>query len=329
MDAAEAVRVNRVFHDHECAYYDERFAIVHDARSARQARAEVQRLLGRPLRPGEIVLDPGCGTGWQAAGLRRAAQPAARRGVRPPGWRSWLGEGGRLGEAGRLRERGWRGEAGRRAGGQAGGAGRGGGEYAVLGVDLSGGMLGRARAAGAWPLLQADATRLPLAAGSVDIVVSRGVLHHLPDVPAALAEWRRVLRPGGAVVITSEPTPAVERAATPLVGGLLTALRRPLTAEEDFWEVASMAANLHVFTPAGLAATARAAGFAEAALTTADLLSTLVLTASYVTHGRRRELARRVPWRGLEAAGQWLDRLVVDRVVPERFRHTVVGVLRA
>jgi ubiquinone/menaquinone biosynthesis C-methylase UbiE len=315
MEAAEAVRVNRVFHDHECAYYDERFAIVHDARSARQARAEVQRLLGRRLRPGEIVLDPGCGTGWQAAGLRRAAQPAARRGVRPAGW---------LGEPGRRA----RGRAG--VGGRAGDASRsGGGEYAVLGVDLSGGMLGRARAAGAWPLLQADATRLPLAAGSVDIVVSRGVLHHLPDVPAALAEWRRVLRPGGAVVIASEPTPAVDRAATPLVGGLLAALRRPLSAEEDFWEVASMAANLHVFTPSGLAATARAAGFAEAALTTADLLSTLVLTASYVTHGRRRELARRVPWRGLEAAGRWLDRLVVDRVVPERFRHTVVGVLRA
>ena len=281
MEAAEAVRVNRVFHDHECAYYDERFAIVHDARSARQARAEVERLLGRPLRPDDIVLDPGCGTGWQAAGLRRAAGTGAR----PAG-------------------------------------------YAVIGVDLSAGMLGLARAAGAWPLLQADATRLPLAAGSVHVVVSRGVLHHLPDVPAALAEWRRVLRPGGAVVVASEPTPAVSRAATPLVRGLLAALRRPLTAEEDFWEVVSMAANLHVFTPDSLARMARAAGFAEAALTTADLLSTLVLTASYVTHGRRHELACRVPWRGLEAAGRWLDRLVVDRVLAERFRHTVVGVLR-
>jgi len=73
MDSAEAVAVNRTFHDHECAYYDERFAIEHDARSGRQARAEVERLLGRRLRPGEVVLDPGCGTGWQAAGLRRAA----------------------------------------------------------------------------------------------------------------------------------------------------------------------------------------------------------------------------------------------------------------
>jgi ubiquinone/menaquinone biosynthesis C-methylase UbiE len=377
MEAAEAVRVNRVFHDHECAYYDERFAIVHDARSARQARAEVERLLGRALRPGEIVLDPGCGTGWQAAGLRRAAAPGRpparlRSAGTGPGAGSATGSvtGSATGSATRsvtgsatrsvtgsvtgsatrsatgpvtgpehvdggpdpAAAAGFGPAAGPATGsavGPAAPAGSGSGGGAVIGVDLSAGMLERARAAGAWPLLQADAARLPLAAGSVDLVVSRGVLHHLPDVPAALAEWRRVLRPGGAVVVASEPTPAVDRHAAPLVRALLAALRRPLTEAEDFWEVASMAANLHVFTPAELARTARAAGFAEAALTTADLLSTLVLTASYVTHGRRRDLARRVPWRGLESAGRWLDRLVVERVLAERFRHTVVGVLRA
>ncbi len=274
-DPAHAVRVNRTFHDHECAYYDERFAIVHDARAARQARAEVERLLGRALRAGEVVLDPGCGTGWQAAGLRRAA----------PG-------------------------------------------VSVVGLDLSAGMLARARAAGARPLLQADAARLPLGDATVDLVVTRGVLHHLPEVVAALAEWRRVLRPGGAVVIVSEPTPAVERHGAVLVRGLLPLLRRPLTPTEDFWELASMAANLHVFTPAGLAAQARQAGYRQVRLTTADLLSTLVLTASYVAHGRRRGLARRVPWRGLEAAARWVDAVAVDRLVPVRLRHTVVGVLR-
>src|SRR5262249_33830987 len=156
-----------------------------------------------------------CGTGWLAAGLRRAA-PRAQ----------------------------------------------------VVGLDLSAGMLGRARAAGAWPLLQGDAQRLPLGDASVDLVVSRGVLHHLPDVPAALAEWHPVLRRPGAGVSTGEPTPPVERHGHPLVRGLLALLHRPLPAEEDFWEVASMAANLHVFTPADLAGMARAAGFREARLTT-------------------------------------------------------------
>ncbi len=275
VDSQEAVRVNRIFHDHECGYYDERFAIVHDDRSARRARREVERLLGRPLRRGEQVLDAGCGTGWLAAGLRRAAP-----------------------------------------------------HVHVLGVDLSEGMLGRARAAGAWPLLQADAQRLPLGDASVDLIVSRGVLHHLPDVPAALAEWHRVLRPAGAVVVTSEPTPTVDRHGGTLVRGLLAVLHRPLTPEEDFWEVASMAANLHVFTPAELAGLAREAGFRTARLTTADFLSTMLITASYVAHGRRPGLARRLPWRRLEAAASTVDGLVVDRVLPESLRHTVVGVLR-
>jgi ubiquinone/menaquinone biosynthesis C-methylase UbiE len=273
VDSAEAVRVNRTFHDHECAYYDQRFAVVHDVRTAGRTRAEVERLLGRRLRPGELVLDAGCGTGWLAAGLRRAA-PHVR----------------------------------------------------VVGLDLAAGMLGRARAAGAWPLLQADAAMLPLATGSVDLVVTRGVLHHLPDVAGALTEWRRVLRPDGAVVVVSEPTPAVDRHAAVLVRLLLPLLRRPLTAEEDFWEVASMAANLHVFTPGQLARTARQAGFAEASLRTGGFLATLVLTASYVVHGRRPRLARRVPWRALEAAGRRIDALAADRLLPGRLRHTVVGV---
>jgi ubiquinone/menaquinone biosynthesis C-methylase UbiE len=271
----DAVAVNKVFHDHECVYYDERFAIVHDERSARQAEREVTRLLGRSLRAGERVLDAGCGTGWFAAGLRRA---------RP--------------------------------------------DVHVVGSDLSAGMVAKSRQAGAWPLVQGDATGLPFADGSFDVVVARGVLHHLPQVAPALAEWRRVLSPQGAVVLSSEPTPTVERHGTVLVKGLLLALRRPLTAEEDFWEIASMAANLHVFTRDELACLCREAGYSSVALHTADLLSTLVLTASYVTHGRRPGLARRVPWRGLEALGRAVDQRVVHHLVPERFRHTLVGVLR-
>ena len=274
MDTSEAIKVNRVFHDHECAYYDERFAIVHDGRSARRARAEIERLLGRPLRAGEVVLDAGCGTGWLAAGLRRAAP-----------------------------------------------------HVHAIGADLSWGMLGRARSAGAWPLVQGDAQRLPIRDGSVDVVVSRGVLHHLPDVPAALAEWRRVLRPGGAVVVTSEPTPTIERHGVVLVRGLLALLRRPLTQEEDFWEVASMAANLHVFTVPELTGMARAAGYDRVRLTTADFLTTMLLTASYVTYGRRPELARRLPWRRLEAALSAVDGAVLDRLLPADKRHTVTGVL--
>jgi SAM-dependent methyltransferase len=45
-------------------------------------------------------------------------------------------------------------------------------------------------------LLVGDAESLPFAAGSFDAVYSWGVLHHSPDTARAIAEVRRVLRPG-------------------------------------------------------------------------------------------------------------------------------------
>jgi ubiquinone/menaquinone biosynthesis C-methylase UbiE len=46
-------------------------------------------------------------------------------------------------------------------------------------------------------VVQGDAERLPFEDASFDVVSSNGVLHHTPDMPAALREIRRVLRPGG------------------------------------------------------------------------------------------------------------------------------------
>lgn len=67
-----------------------------------------------------------------------------------------------------------------------------------VGVDLSLGALRLAHGrfdATAW--MQADALRLPFAEGSFDVVAFSSVLHHIGDRGAALAEARRVLKPGG------------------------------------------------------------------------------------------------------------------------------------
>jgi SAM-dependent methyltransferase len=74
----------------------------------------------------------------------------------------------------------------------------------LAGTDISAGMLDRlvANAGGAppFPLLRADATRLPLAADSFGAVLAVHVLHLIPGWRVAVDEALRVLRPGGALV---------------------------------------------------------------------------------------------------------------------------------
>jgi SAM-dependent methyltransferase len=73
----------------------------------------------------------------------------------------------------------------------------------LLGVDLSPGMLAATRAAvPRVGVTVGDAQRLPLATGAADVVLAPHMLYHVPDRAAAAAEFRRVTRPGGAVLVT-------------------------------------------------------------------------------------------------------------------------------
>ena len=49
--------------------------------------------------------------------------------------------------------------------------------------------------------IMGDAHQLPVASGSLDLVFSVGVMEHLPDLHASLLEQRRVLKPGGRLVM--------------------------------------------------------------------------------------------------------------------------------
>jgi ubiquinone/menaquinone biosynthesis C-methylase UbiE len=70
-----------------------------------------------------------------------------------------------------------------------------------VGVDLSAEMLAAARARGTPALLRGDVSALPLRSGSVPLVVSASSLHDWPDLPAALAEIRRVLATEGRLLL--------------------------------------------------------------------------------------------------------------------------------
>lgn len=72
----------------------------------------------------------------------------------------------------------------------------------LLGVDLSEGMLAVSRsAAPSAGLAAADAQRLPLADGVAEITLATHMLYHVPDRLAAVREFRRITRPGGAVLV--------------------------------------------------------------------------------------------------------------------------------
>lgn len=58
-----------------------------------------------------------------------------------------------------------------------------------------------------------DAERLPLADESFDLVFGHAVLHHIPDLELAFAEFRRVLRPGGWIAFAGEPSRYGDRLA--------------------------------------------------------------------------------------------------------------------
>lgn len=88
----------------------------------------------------------------------------------------------------------------------------------VSGIDLTPAMIEQARLRQADKGLQnldwrvGDATRLPFEAASFDVVMTRYSFHHMPDPGAALAEMKRVCRPGGRVVVC-DATPSPETQA--------------------------------------------------------------------------------------------------------------------
>lgn len=107
----------------------------------------------------------------------------------------------------------------------------------LIGVDPSPGMLAQARLPPAVRCLEGWAENLPLPEASADFVVMGYALRHIADLAAAFAEFRRVLRPGGRVLVLELTQPrgvfatrllkAYMRGVVPLLARLVS--RRPST----------------------------------------------------------------------------------------------------
>ena len=99
----------------------------------------------------------------------------------------------------------------------------------VIGCDFSAGMLRQAAARGArstW--VRGDAGCLPFQSATFDAIVSTEAFHWFPDQDRALAEFRRVLAPGGRLLLALVNTP------TPVVSDLFYAGSR-LVGEPFYW----------------------------------------------------------------------------------------------
>jgi SAM-dependent methyltransferase len=124
---------------------------------------------------------------------------------------------------------------------------------------------------------RADAEALPFADQAFDLVLGHAVLHHLPNLRRAFAEFHRVLRPGGRIAFAGEPSRVGDRLAAlpkrtanrlaPVWRAALRAAPAPPPAARDSPDFVEhdleRSVDIHSFAPGDLQRHARRAGFTE------------------------------------------------------------------
>lgn len=141
---------------------------------------------------------------------------------------------------------------------------------------------------------QSELERLDYADEEFDMVVGHAILHHIPDVPAALAEIHRVLKPGGICMLAGEPTRMGDIMGQAARKGTTTALkayasmggffggRRARVRENascgEHSEIREFekVVDIHTFWPASVCRQARDAGFAEVRYESEEFLASFV-----------------------------------------------------
>ncbi len=138
----------------------------------------------------------------------------------------------------------------------------------VLGLDPSPGMMGAASEPLPLRLIQGQAERLPFASGSFDFLSLGFALRHMEDLLGVFREFRRVLKPGGRVLVLEITRPEGRmsgalmrfymRSMVPMISR--TVARHPDTPRlyRYYWDTIEACAP-----PERVQATMRDAGFGE------------------------------------------------------------------
>lgn len=129
-----------------------------------------------------------------------------------------------------------------------------------------------------------EAEELPFEDESFDLVFGHAVLHHIPDLDKAFAEFRRVLRPGGMVAFAGDPSRYGDRlAALPKRTGMFVAPawrrlvgaehRAVAESEQSHDHSLESEVDVHAFAPADLRRILATSGFEDRRVGGEELLS--------------------------------------------------------
>jgi len=129
----------------------------------------------------------------------------------------------------------------------------------------------------------ADAEGLPFPDASFDLVFGHAVLHHIPDLARAFAEFERVLAPGGTLLFAGEPSRHGDRlaavpkriasAAAPLWRRAIGARSAPPPPAGDSDAALERVVDVHAFAPGELSGLARSTGLIDIRVTGEELLA--------------------------------------------------------
>ncbi len=138
----------------------------------------------------------------------------------------------------------------------------------VVAVDPSEGMLEQARAAGVATALPGRAESLPVPAGRFDMLTMGYALRHVADLEVTFAEYLRVLKPGGKVLLLEITRPRNRiglgalkfylRGVVPLITRIFRRSRKGQTLMQYYWETIE-----HCVPPETILAALRSAGFEQ------------------------------------------------------------------
>jgi ubiquinone/menaquinone biosynthesis C-methylase UbiE len=191
-----------------------------------------------------------------------------------------------------------------------------------------------------------EASALPFDDGSFDLVFGHAVLHHLPDLPGAFREFRRVLRPGGVVAFCGEPSRHGDRISTlpkrgamavaPLWRTLMGASERRTNGdgagpnEEDRLEGV---VDVHAFTPGELTEHSRTAGFEDVRVRGEELAASLFGWANRTLEATAEPAEVPWAWRIYAYRGylllQRLDRSLLEPRLPAALFYNLLLSARA